>query len=172
MRSKQTFERDNLIVQILKNHVGKDNAIKSKEISEILFKNGYELKHTGLRNYIEKIRKERRLPIWHNDKLGFYWFSTQQEVKEAILKVNSIIDTLQKTVELLKFFETEMFEQKIFELENHLKECENGYAETLFLNNCKLHDAEKKVKELTKEIEGLKHELKSCSTYSNRCQKS
>lgn len=41
-------------------------------------------------------------------------------------------------------------EQKIFELENRLKECENGYEGTLFLDRCKLHDAEEKIKELEK----------------------
>ena len=47
-------------------------------------------------------------------------------------------------------------EQKIFELENRLKECENGYEGTLYLESCKLHDAEKKIKELTEENERLK----------------
>ena len=46
-------------------------------------------------------------------------------------------------------------EQKIFELENRLKETENGYAGTLFLDRCKLHDAEEKVKELTEENKSL-----------------
>ena len=46
-------------------------------------------------------------------------------------------------------------EQKIFELENRLKECENGYDGTLFLDRCKLHDAEEKVRELTEENERL-----------------
>ena len=46
-------------------------------------------------------------------------------------------------------------EQKIFELENRLKECENGYEGTLYLERCKLHDAEQKIKELTEENEKL-----------------
>ena len=50
------------------------------------------------------------------------------------------------------------YEQKIYELENRLKECENGYEGTLFLDRCKLHDAEEKVKELTEENERIKLE--------------
>lgn len=46
-------------------------------------------------------------------------------------------------------------EQKIFELENRLKECENVYEGTLFLDRCKLRDAEEKVKELKAENEKL-----------------
>lgn len=41
--------------------------------------------------------------------------------------------------------------EQIFKLENRLKECENGYEGTLFLDRCKLHDAEEKVKQLTEE---------------------
>lgn len=47
-------------------------------------------------------------------------------------------------------------DQKIFELENRLKECENGYKGTNFLDRCKLHDAEEKVEKLTVERDGLK----------------
>lgn len=46
-------------------------------------------------------------------------------------------------------------EQKIFELENRLKECENGYKGTSFLDRCKLHDAEEKIKKLTARNEKL-----------------
>ena len=46
-------------------------------------------------------------------------------------------------------------EDTIFALENRLKECENGYEGTLFLDRCKLHDAEEKVKELTQANEML-----------------
>ena len=46
-------------------------------------------------------------------------------------------------------------EQKIFELENRLKECENGYEGTLFLDRCKLHDAEEEIKKLTQAHEML-----------------
>lgn len=42
-------------------------------------------------------------------------------------------------------------DEQIFKLENHLKECENGYEGTLFLDRCKLHDAEEKIKKLTEE---------------------
>lgn len=47
-----------------------------------------------------------------------------------------------------------LFKQKdeqIFQLENRLKECENGYEGTLHLERCKLHDAEQKIKKLTEQ---------------------
>lgn len=46
-------------------------------------------------------------------------------------------------------------DQKIFELEKRLKECENGYEGTLQLERCKLRDAEEMVNELTDENDKL-----------------
>lgn len=50
-------------------------------------------------------------------------------------------------------------EQKIFELENRFKECENGYKGTNFLDRCKLHDAEEKFRKLTEENERVTQHL-------------
>lgn len=47
-------------------------------------------------------------------------------------------------------------EQKIFELENRLKECENGYEGTLHLERCKLNDAEEKIKELDVDLKAMR----------------
>lgn len=58
-------------------------------------------------------------------------------------------------------------EQKIFELENRLKECENGYEGTLYLERCKLHDAEQKTKELTEENAELRREYDSMAKSVN-----
>ena len=41
-------------------------------------------------------------------------------------------------------------------LEMRNKENENGYAQTSFLDRCKLHDAEEEIKNLKKEIERLR----------------
>lgn len=61
-------------------------------------------------------------------------------------------------------------ERRIFELENRLKECENGYEGTLHLERAKLHDAEEKVKELTEEVadwkaiaEGYQKQFEDCA---------
>ena len=59
-------------------------------------------------------------------------------------------------------------EQNIFELENRLKECENGYEGTLYLDRCKLHDAEEKIKELTEENERLRSENKTVAKRTAR----
>ena len=66
--------------------------------------------------------------------------------KEEIMQLNRSCGTMiaENCLALVK-----SYEDKIFAFENRLKECENGYEGTLFLDRCKLHDAEEKVKELT-----------------------
>lgn len=103
------YKRDNLIVDILKNHMGSENGIEGAEICKILSDNGFSIKKTHIRNEIERIRKERHLPIWYKKGCGFFWFGRAEEVKEAIAKLNSTINTLQDTIELLQRF---IFEQR------------------------------------------------------------
>lgn len=55
----------------------------------------------------------------------------------------------------------------ILELENRLKECENGYAGTLHIERCKLHDAERKLAEKDAEIERLTVELQAMRGAAN-----
>ena len=52
-------------------------------------------------------------------------------------------------------------DEQIFQLENRLKECENGYAGTLHIESCKLHDAEERVKELTEDNEAQAETIKN-----------
>lgn len=63
----------------------------------------------------------------------------------------------EKTTDIIKSALNIIGEQdaQIFELENRLKECENGYEGTLYLERCKLHDAEEKVEKLTADYDGL-----------------
>lgn len=53
----------------------------------------------------------------------------------------------------------EAYKNEIFELETRLKECENGYEGTLFLDRCKLHDAEEGIDELKAQRDLLIAEL-------------
>lgn len=88
----------------------------------------------------------------------------EQIKKELVLFIDdtpvSLHLGLKKTSKFMSFLKLVLAvittdEQKIFELENRLKECENGYEGTLYLERCKLHDAEEKIKELTTKNEKL-----------------
>lgn len=51
-------------------------------------------------------------------------------------------------------------ENEIYKLNNTLKECENGYQGTLFMESCKMKEAQDKIKEQEFEIESLRSKTK------------
>ena len=94
----------------------------------------------------EQIKKE----------LGLFISDNPVELHLHHKKTSSFLAFLQLVLDVIT-----TDEQKIFELENRLKECENGYEGTLYLERCKLHDAEEKIKKLTEENERLITELET-----------
>lgn len=84
--------------------------------------------------------------------------NAEQIKKELVLLIDDMPVELhfshKKTRNFLSFLKSiltviETYDQKIFELENRLKECENGYEGTLHLERAK-------IKELTEEVADLK----------------
>ena len=63
-------------------------------------------------------------------------------------------------------------DEQIFKLENRLKEGENGYEGTLYLDRCKLHDAEQKIKELTEKNERLRERIQCKPLFLPSCAES
>ena len=59
-------------------------------------------------------------------------------------------------------------EQKIFDLENRIKECENGYEGTLRLDRCKLHDAEEKIKKLDVDLKAMRGAANSYKLHNKK----
>lgn len=94
--------RDNLIIDIIKSRIGYENGIEAKEICNILFHYGYSVKASYLRNIIEKLRKEKRLPIWYKKGYGYFCFASAYEIYNAIMMVQGTIFTLKDTVSLLQ----------------------------------------------------------------------
>ena len=86
---------------------------------------------------------------------------TPEYITQGITQINNDIAITILTDENLRLkVENKNQEQRIFELENRLKECENGYEGTLYLDRCKLHDADEKIKKLTAEISSLVDDCK------------
>lgn len=81
------------------------------------------------------------------------------EVIKKLTEQNARLQTDYNELYELTTEELKEKSEQIFKLENRLKECENGYEGTLFLESCKRHDAEEKVKELTAENERLRERL-------------
>lgn len=77
MKRLETFERDNLVVDIIYQHKGKDNAISMKELASALTERGYKTPTDTVHTIVAKVMFERHLPICSLAYYGYYWGGKQ-----------------------------------------------------------------------------------------------
>ena len=99
-----TFKRDNLIVEIIKQHQGVENAIKSNDLVKILRENGYELKPSSVHTTISKIIKQRNLPIVSSSSWGYCWGNKRSDFETCINELQMKVEELNKRIEHLNKF--------------------------------------------------------------------
>ena len=100
----QTFKRDNAIVDIIKNHVGVNNAIKSTELVKELSFLGYCEKKESIHTIMSKIIKERNLPIASSTKYGYWWRNSKEDFVIAIEELRSKARELYERIDHLSKF--------------------------------------------------------------------
>lgn len=100
----ETFERDNLLVDIIFHHKGKENIISAKEIVAILTENGYETRRSSIHQVIRKVMFERRLPICSANSKGYFWATSKEEIQMTIDDLQSRIAEMTNRIEHLQSF--------------------------------------------------------------------
>lgn len=99
-----TFKRDNLIVNILKQHEGIENTIKSTELAKQLCDLGYKTKSESVHQIISKIIVERNLPIISSSSWGYCWGTRKDDFQVAIVELQNKVDELNNRINHLKKF--------------------------------------------------------------------
>ena len=100
----ETFKRDNLLVDMIFQHKGKENAIGTKELVLALSERGYKMKADRLHTVIKKITFERHIPICSVGHSGYYWATSKQDIQLAVADLQEKIIGLQERIDLLKSF--------------------------------------------------------------------
>lgn len=100
----ETFKRDNLIVSIIFQHKGKENAIGTKELISALNEKGYTMKPDYVHTIVGKITANRHLPICSVTHCGYYWGTSKQDIQFAIDDLQDKINGLSERIDLLKSF--------------------------------------------------------------------
>ena len=104
MDSIYTLKRDNELVNILFEHKGKQNAIETKKIAEVLSNKGYNTKSDTVHCIVRKIIVERHLPICSVSHCGYYWATSREDIQSAIDSLQDKMQGLQERIDLLKSF--------------------------------------------------------------------
>lgn len=104
MKRQNTFIRDNLLVEELIQHRGRENAMSTKQIMEFLGNNGYPYKANGIGKLVNRISKERCLPICYENGKGYYWPLRRSEIQTTVRDLQGRIDALQEHIDRLRNF--------------------------------------------------------------------
>lgn len=104
MKQMEVLKRDNLIVDIIRSHIGEENAISCKEITKLLQENGYSTKNNTVHTIVSKIIRDRYLPICSLNGKGYYFPKNKQDIESAIAHLQSRVDEIQSRIGFLKQF--------------------------------------------------------------------
>ena len=95
---------DNLLVEFLLDHKGKENVVSAKEISRFLTNKGFALKQQSVHTAISNLIAERHLPICSLNCKGYYWAQKKEDIVECIAHLKSRIDSLEDHIKHLRNF--------------------------------------------------------------------
>lgn len=104
MTRYQVAKRNDFIVNIIYQHMSRENALSEKEIIALLNEAGYEIACGSIRQLIRKIILERKLPICCIKPNGYFWATTKEEIEDNIKEIESRINESKKRIEILKSF--------------------------------------------------------------------
>jgi hypothetical protein len=104
MKRTETVKRDNLLVEHLLDHKGRENAVSRHDIAEYLTANNYPQKAQTVHGIIERLIRERHLPICSINGKGYFWAKTKADILASIDELQSRITAMQEHIEHLKNF--------------------------------------------------------------------
>lgn len=81
MKQTERLKRDNLLIDYILQHKGKNNAVHAVEIAEYLNKNNFNVSVGGIHQIINKLKMERHLPICSTIAGGFFGQAVCQKLK-------------------------------------------------------------------------------------------
>lgn len=72
MKHFEAFKRDNVLVDIIFQHKGIDNAIGTQELRRAMAQRGYTVRADYVHSLVNRVVFERRIPICSVAKSGYY----------------------------------------------------------------------------------------------------
>lgn len=104
MTPAQILKRDNLLVDFICNHKGRENVVSAKEICSYLNSKGYEARPSSIGRAIRKVMLERHLPICSENAKGYYWATSKEDILLTINDLQGRIEEMQTHIDHLKSF--------------------------------------------------------------------
>ena len=101
---KNTFERDNALINILLNHKGRENSISANDLTKEVNNLGFDTNSDAIREAIRRLRYERHTPICFANAKGYYLPTCKADIEAVIADLTSRVEEMTKYAEFLKGF--------------------------------------------------------------------
>ena len=95
------IKRNIMLKEILLEHKGRENAIKTREICMMMKDFGFEIKPRYLPKLIKSFREEWLMPVCFIKGKGYYMPSCTSDIRTCVTELQVQIDALQETVDFL-----------------------------------------------------------------------
>lgn len=104
MRDIEMLKRDNLVVDLIFKHKGRENSIPAKEIQKALMENGFKVNIINIGSLVNHIKFERHLPICFVNSKGYFWATKKEEIMLTIKDLEGRVNKMLEHADFLKSF--------------------------------------------------------------------
>lgn len=102
MNREETLKRDDILIAFLAQHIGRENCVSAKKVSEYLTERGYNTTTNAIHNIIRRVMFRYNLPICHSNSNGYFWAKDKEDIRLAIDDLQNRISEMNKRIDLLK----------------------------------------------------------------------
>ena len=95
------IKRNIMLKEILLEHKGQENAIKTKDVCVRMKDFGFEIKPRYLPKIIQSFREEGLMPVCFIKGKGYYMPSCTNDIRVCVGELKVQIDALQETIDFL-----------------------------------------------------------------------
>lgn len=104
MERYKTTKRDNILIDYILEHKGKENALTKYDIAKYLTEKGFSTKPKTVHCIVSRLMFERHLPICSLNKKGYYWAKNKDDIIACIDNLKLRIDGLNEHIKHLENF--------------------------------------------------------------------
>lgn len=104
MNAYEQFKRDTAVLNVIKEHKGKENSISAKDLVKEVISKGYEMTVTNCGHIVERLIFERHVPICSIKYHGYYWAETTKDIEDCVNCLRSSVNTTLMRIDILESF--------------------------------------------------------------------
>ena len=103
MTREQTFKRDQLIIEFIRQHKGLNNAVSTKQVSDYIYSRTGRM-YSSTTELIRNIIVKYNLPICSSNGKGYYWPVNAHDIQHTVNHLTKRINFMLEHIAILNGF--------------------------------------------------------------------